>query len=129
MIVRRTAFVLFVAAGLMATLSTIPAAYAGKSGHSLGHTGVPRSLGNTHGDRVVLGKGANTGGFANPSGMNNPAGSRRDRRGQPQPVVNPPPQGVRPIRGIQIRCNEHRCRPYNPFQEYPNRRAQVRDHR
>jgi hypothetical protein len=63
------------------------------------------------------------------SGMNDGAGSRRDRRGQDQGVVPSPPPAVKPIRGIQVRCDGHRCGPYNPFQEYPNRRAQVRDHR
>ena len=74
-------------------------------------------------------RGANAGQMSAPSGANNPAGSRRDRRGEPQRTVNPPPQGVRPIRGIQVRCDGHKCGPYNPFQEHPNRRAQVRDHR
>jgi hypothetical protein len=86
-------------------------------------------------DAFAAGKGGGSKGTAHagqmsaPSNANSSAGSRRDRRGQPQPTVNPPPQGVRPIRGIQVRCDGHKCGPYNPFKEYPNRRAQVRDHR
>jgi hypothetical protein len=99
----RIALALSVGASLTFMLATAPAALAGKSGPSLGNS--------------------------KPMGITEPAGSRRDRRGQ-DPIVAPsPPPDVKPIRGVQIRCNEYRCGPYTPFQEDPNRRAQVRDHR
>lgn len=125
---RHITFVLLAAVAL--TLAALPAANAGgKSGQGIGHTGVPRTSGNTLGGRPVAGKGADVGQTSTPSNVNNPVSSRRDRRGQPQQTATPPPQGVRPIRGIQVRCDGHKCGPYNPFREYPNRRAQVRDHR
>jgi hypothetical protein len=113
---RRLAFALSVGAGLTLMLGATPAAMAGgKSGVSM--SGASKSSG-------MQSSGMKA------SGMNDGAGSRRDRRGQ-DPVAGPgtPPPAVKPIRGIQVRCDGHRCGPYNPFQEYPNRRAQVRDHR
>ena len=103
MTAHQTILTLLAAFSLM--LTAMPAALAGgKSGPGVGQT-------------------------SNPLNANNAVGSRRDRRGQPQHVITPPPKDTRPIRGVQVRCDGHKCGPYNPFQEHGNRRAQVRDHR
>jgi hypothetical protein len=129
MTTRQTAIALFTALSL--ALTAVPVAFAGgKSSQGIGHTGVPRTSGNTLGGRPVVGKGTDIGQTSNPSNIDNPVWSRRDRRGQPQRIISPPPKDVRPIiRPRQVRCDGHKCYTYNPYREYPNRRAQVRDHR
>jgi hypothetical protein len=137
MTIRRFAFILAAGAVLALAVADIPAAQAGgKSGggqgmkSGMGHTGVPRPSGNSLGGKPLAGKGADIG-QANPSGgMNNPVGSRRDRRGQPQPQANVG-KGPKPTIRLGEHCLPHArpCRKFAPYQEFPNRRAQVRDHR
>jgi hypothetical protein len=126
---RRTTLVL--AAGLAVTFATLTIVDAkDRSGPGMGHTGVPRPSGNSLGGKPFAGKGVDIGQAGPSSGMNNPVGSRRDRRGQPplQPNVSKDPKP-------EIRLGEHclpharPCRKFDPYQEFPNRRAQVRDHR
>lgn len=128
---------LAVLAALALTLALQPAAQAGgksgqgmKSGPSMGHTGVPRSSGNTLGGRPVSGKGADIGQSSGPMSVDKPDSSRRDRRGQPQPQAD---VGKEPKPKIRLgeHCLPHArpCRKFDPYQEFPNRRAQVRDHR
>jgi hypothetical protein len=96
----------------------------------MGHTGVPRPSGTTLGGKPLAGKGVDIGQARPSSGMNNPDSSRRDRRGQPQPQAD---VGRGPKPRVILGCHRpspHRgCRKFDPYQEFPNRRAQVRDHR
>jgi hypothetical protein len=132
---------LAVAAVLAATVVVLPIADArDRSGHGsgMGHTGVPRpTTGNTLGGKPLggkplAGKGADIGQWSGPMSVDKPVYSRRDRRGQPQPKVSPPPQGVPHVsnnRMIRVCDAQGFCRVRPPFGESEKMRAQVRDHR
>jgi hypothetical protein len=131
MTMRRTT--LACAATLLAIVATVSFVEArDRSGHGsgMGHTGLPRPTGNTLGGKPLVRKGADIGQARPSPGMNNPDISRRDRRGQPplQPNVD---KGPKPKTRLGEHCLPHArpCRKFDPYQEFPNRRAQVRDHR